>query len=121
MKVSDNDRSLRTAATPVSNRDPPSCSRVTRPMRWREWNKCVARVSHLSQELLTTKENPMSDDLSMRQPEEPTQINVYEEWELTYWTKLLGTTEGNLRDAVKAVGPKTDAVRTHLGKRQTQS
>jgi len=63
----------------------------------------------------------MSDDLSMREPADPTKINVYEEWELTYWVKLLGTTEADLRQAVMAVGPKTDAVRTHLGKRQTQS
>jgi hypothetical protein len=66
------------------------------------------------------RERAMSDDLSKRTPVDPTQINVYEEWELTYWTKLLGSSEGELRDAVRAVGPKTDAVRTHLGKRNTK-
>ena len=63
----------------------------------------------------------MSDDLSKRAPTDPSQINVYEEWELTYWTRLLGATESELREAIAAVGPKTDAVRTHLGKRYTQS
>jgi hypothetical protein len=63
----------------------------------------------------------MSDDLFMRRPADPTQVNVYEEWELMYWSRLLGTTEEQLREVVKAVGAKTEAVRTHLGKRQTPS
>ena len=62
----------------------------------------------------------MADELSDRKPEDPNRINVHEEWELTYWTKLLGTTEQDLRSAVKAVGPHSDAVRQHLGKRHSQ-
>ena len=63
----------------------------------------------------------MSDNLSIQKPVDPNGINIHEEWELTYWTKLLGTSEGDLREAVMAVGPKTEAVRKHLGKRQTPS
>jgi hypothetical protein len=63
----------------------------------------------------------MPDTLSTQKPADPNQINVHEEWELTYWAKLLGASEVDLRDAVTAVGPKTDAVRQHLGKRQTAS
>ena len=66
-------------------------------------------------------EGNMSDELLSRAPANPDQINLHEEWELTYWTKLLGTSEGDLRNAVQAVGPKTDAVRKHLGKRQTRT
>jgi uncharacterized protein DUF3606 len=61
----------------------------------------------------------MIDELSEKHPADPDQINVYEEWELSYWTQLLGTTQSDLRNAVAAGGPKTDAVRKHLGKRQT--
>jgi hypothetical protein len=60
----------------------------------------------------------MSDDLSRQKPADPNRINIHEEWELAYWTKLLGTTEGDLRNAVQAVGPHTDAVRKHFDKRQ---
>jgi len=62
----------------------------------------------------------MAGELSDRKPEDPSRINVHEEWELTYWVKLLGTSEQDLRSAVKAVGPQSDAVRQHLGKRQSQ-
>ena len=57
-------------------------------------------------------------DLSKREPADPTQINLHEEWELSYWVKLLGTTENELRSAVHKIGPHSDAVRRHLGKRQ---
>jgi hypothetical protein len=67
-----------------------------------------------------TKGVAMAGELSDRKPEDPSRINVHEEWELTYWVKLLGTSEQDLRSAVKAVGPQSDAVRQHLGKRQSQ-
>ena len=63
----------------------------------------------------------MSDDLASREPRDRTKINVHEEWELTYWAKLLGVSEGDLRKAVTEVGPGTDAVRTHFDKRQGHS
>ena len=65
----------------------------------------------------------MNDPASERPLDAPgdrTRINVHEEWELSYWTKLLGVDENDLRQAVQQVGPGTDAVRTHLGKRHTQ-
>ena len=61
----------------------------------------------------------MSEDLSRDKPADPNRINIHEEWELAYWAKLLGASAQDLRAAVAAVGPKTDAVRTHLGKRHT--
>jgi hypothetical protein len=62
----------------------------------------------------------MADESSERKPDDPGRINLHEEWELTYWVRLLGTNERDLRSAVKAVGPQSDAVRQHLGKRQSQ-
>lgn len=43
-------------------------------------------------------------------------INVNEDYEVQYWTKTLGVTAAQLREAVKAVGPTSAAVRKHLGK-----
>lgn len=40
-----------------------------------------------------------------------TRVNVYEEWELTYWAELLGTTAAELEDIVRTVGPEIEAVR----------
>ncbi|CAB3671632.1 MULTISPECIES: DUF3606 domain-containing protein [Achromobacter] len=59
----------------------------------------------------------MSDDLKNRGPQDRARINVNEAHELRYWTKELGVTEAQLREAVKAVGVSAAAVREHLGKR----
>jgi hypothetical protein len=58
----------------------------------------------------------MSDD--KRKPGSPDRdrINVNEDYEVQYWTKTLGVTVDQLKDAVKAVGPTSSAVRKHLGK-----
>ncbi|WP_151965865.1 DUF3606 domain-containing protein [Acinetobacter soli] len=52
----------------------------------------------------------MPDDLKIKQPQDPQKINVNESWELTYWTKKLGVSEGELKAAVKAVGVKVEDV-----------
>ncbi len=64
-----------------------------------------------------TEPNP---DRALKQPGDRTRVNVHEEWELTYWTKLLGVDETDLRKAVEEVGEDTEAIRAHLGKRYTQ-
>ncbi|GGB94867.1 DUF3606 domain-containing protein [Pseudoduganella buxea] len=58
----------------------------------------------------------MSDNLQNRGPQDRSRINVNEEWELRYWTKELGLSEEELRNAVKAAGTTVTAVREHLGK-----
>lgn len=58
----------------------------------------------------------MADDLSQRQPQDRQHMNVNEEWELRYWSKEMGGTPDELREAVKAVGVSVSAVRTHLGR-----
>jgi hypothetical protein len=64
-----------------------------------------------------TKENPMSDDLSNRGPQDRSRISLSEEHEIRYWTQALGASKEQLAAAVKAVGSSADRVRAHLGKR----
>jgi Protein of unknown function (DUF3606) len=58
----------------------------------------------------------MSDNLKIRRPQDPKQVNVHEAWELTYWSKTLGVTPDQLKQAVKAVGTQVSNVKRHLGK-----
>lgn len=58
----------------------------------------------------------MSDDKTKSGSPDRDRINVNEDYELQYWTKALGVSADQLRDAVKAVGPTATAVRQHLGK-----
>lgn len=58
----------------------------------------------------------MSDNLQDRGPQDRNRINVHEEWELRYWTKELGLSPDELREAVKQAGTSVKAVREHLGK-----
>jgi hypothetical protein len=57
----------------------------------------------------------MSDDTSKRGPQDAARVNVHERWELDYWTKELGVSEKQLKDAVAQVGPMAKDVRKHLG------
>jgi len=41
-------------------------------------------------------------------------INLSEDDEVQYWTQALGVSEDELREAVKAVGSTSEAVRSHL-------
>jgi hypothetical protein len=59
----------------------------------------------------------MPDNLTIRRPQDPAKINVNEPWELEYWTKELGVTAQQLRDAVKLVGVGTERAKAHLGKK----
>ncbi|OEZ02447.1 MULTISPECIES: DUF3606 domain-containing protein [Stenotrophomonas] len=58
----------------------------------------------------------MTDDKSKTGGPDRDRINVNEDYELQYWTKALGVSADELREAVKAVGPAAAAVRQHLGK-----
>ncbi|MBP2498990.1 hypothetical protein ABID82_006561 [Methylobacterium sp. PvP062] len=59
----------------------------------------------------------MVDDLTIKQPQDPTKINIHEKWEVAYWTKKWSVTEKQLKDAVAAVGVSTAKVAAHLGKK----
>jgi hypothetical protein len=58
----------------------------------------------------------MSDDKKNTGSPDRDRINVNEDYEVQYWTKTLGVTPTQLKEAVKAVGPTSAAVRKHLGK-----
>jgi len=58
----------------------------------------------------------MSDDKTNRGEPDRSLINLHEPYEVQYWTRTLGITEQQLRQAVQAVGPSVSAVRRHLGK-----
>jgi hypothetical protein len=58
----------------------------------------------------------MADNLKDRGPQDRSRINVNESWELQYWTRELGVSEEQLRDAVKTAGTSAEAVRKQLGK-----
>jgi len=58
----------------------------------------------------------MSDDKENTGSPDRDRINVNEDYELQYWTKALGVSAAQLKEAVKAVGPTSAAVRKHLGK-----
>ncbi|HCH0556688.1 DUF3606 domain-containing protein [Pseudoxanthomonas winnipegensis] len=58
----------------------------------------------------------MSDDKKNTGSPDRDRINVNEDYELQYWTKTLGVSADKLREAVKAAGPTSAAVRKYLGK-----
>ncbi|SDH70160.1 DUF3606 domain-containing protein [Propionivibrio dicarboxylicus] len=56
----------------------------------------------------------MVDNLKIKQPQDPTKINIHETWELDYWSKKFGVSKDKIIQAVKAVGPSTAQVKQHL-------
>jgi len=58
----------------------------------------------------------MSDDTTIRAPQDSSRIALQEEYEVRYWTDKFGVTREELADAVNAVGHGADAVARHLGK-----
>jgi hypothetical protein len=57
------------------------------------------------------------DDLSKRGPADAARINLNEEHEIRYWTKHLGVSEAQLRQAVAEVGVMAADVRKWLDAR----
>jgi hypothetical protein len=53
----------------------------------------------------------MSDNLQDRGPQDRSRINLDQAYEVRYWSKQLGCTEDELREAVRKVGNSADAVR----------
>ncbi|MCW1912977.1 DUF3606 domain-containing protein [Luteolibacter sp. GHJ8] len=58
----------------------------------------------------------MSDDKSKTGGPDRERINTNEDYEVRNWSKKLGVTPDQLKDAVKKVGPMVDDVRRELGK-----
>ncbi|MBV9840730.1 MAG: DUF3606 domain-containing protein [Sphingomonadaceae bacterium] len=58
----------------------------------------------------------MSDDTTLRHPQDASRISLHEDYEVRYWTHKWGVTKEELAAAVNAVGRGADAVARHLGK-----
>jgi len=58
----------------------------------------------------------MSDDTTKRGRQDRERINISEKHEVQYWTKRLGVSEEELRDAVERVGPMVEDVQKELNR-----
>jgi len=55
----------------------------------------------------------MADKLNNNIPETNT-INLSEQWQIDYWTELLGCTEAQLRSVIKLVGNSLNDVKKYF-------
>jgi hypothetical protein len=62
------------------------------------------------------KENTMSDDTSLRAPQDASRISLEEDYEVRYWTKKWGVSREKLEEAVQQVGQSASAVAIYLQK-----
>ena len=58
----------------------------------------------------------MADDPNQRHGQDRTRINTEQDHEIRYWTKELGVSEDELKEAVRIAGNQVDKVRQHLNK-----
>ncbi|HKV53079.1 MAG TPA: DUF3606 domain-containing protein [Candidatus Binataceae bacterium] len=56
----------------------------------------------------------MADDHSKRGGQDRERVDVNQDWEVRDWAKKFGVSEEQLRQAVRKVGDRADAVRQHL-------
>jgi hypothetical protein len=56
----------------------------------------------------------MADDLSKRQPQDASRINLHEDWEVRYWARKFGVSEERLKRAVMKVGNSAAAVEREI-------
>jgi len=60
---------------------------------------------------------PMQTDPRLSKPLEHSQVALGERWQIGYWTTAMRCTEGELRNAVAAVGTSIGDVRRYLASR----
>ena len=56
----------------------------------------------------------MSDNLKKSGGQDRQRINVHEDYELRDWSKKLGVTQEQLKEAVEAVGDRAEKVESYL-------
>ena len=56
----------------------------------------------------------MTDNLRKHAMADAKRVNVHERWEIAYWTKKFGVSEGRLKEAAKAAGPMADNIAKYL-------
>lgn len=61
------------------------------------------------------------DDLHIKRPEDPTKINIHEDWELNYWSRELHISKDELIEIVKKVGVYVSDVKEELQRRHSRS
>lgn len=61
------------------------------------------------------------DNLKRRVPEDPTKINLNQQWEVEYWTKKLGISASQLRAIVAKVGIYVADVKKELSRQSSHS
>jgi hypothetical protein len=104
-------RERRTSSTPDSH-----------PSQW--MRLLLSAVPHFvtlaKQEKIKPKNqnDTMSDDLSKRRPQDANKISTTEDYEVRDWSKRLGCSPTELKDAVKEVGHSADKVRDYLSKKK---
>lgn len=58
----------------------------------------------------------MPDDKTKTAPQDASRINIHEIYEVEYWTKRLGVTAEQLREAVQKAGTSARAVEEELAR-----
>lgn len=61
-----------------------------------------------------TKPMLMSDDKSIKGPQDAARINIHEDYEVQYWTRRFNCTKEQLIEAVTKVGVSVQAVEDFL-------
>lgn len=56
----------------------------------------------------------MSDDKTLRAPQDSSRIAMGEDYEVAYWTDKFGVSRERLQQAIDAVGNGADAVEAYL-------
>ncbi|WP_336757158.1 DUF3606 domain-containing protein [Pantoea sp. USHLN298] len=58
----------------------------------------------------------MKNPIQRRSPEDLSRVELREQWQITYWTQELKTTQERLTRAIRETGPEADHVRDWLEK-----
>jgi hypothetical protein len=56
----------------------------------------------------------MNDEKTDRGPNDPSRVNMTEDYEVAYWTRALGVSKERLAVAVEMAGSSAEAVKKHL-------
>ncbi|MGD9426992.1 DUF3606 domain-containing protein [Pantoea sp. NSTU24] len=56
----------------------------------------------------------MKHAIQRRSPDDLSQVDIREQWQITYWTQELGTTQERLTRAIRESGPQIEQVRAWL-------
>jgi hypothetical protein len=79
---------------------------------------CHVRLSfELRERVIGLRVIARMDNVKDRQPQDPSRINIRDEWEVHYWTKKLRVSPDELRRLVATHGNSVEKVREAIEKR----